>query len=94
MVNMRPCFQLLFFPDSLIRDITFKAITGKTQGIAFKIIPPTNAKKIARKKLKPWDLFTSINDTLSMLLPIWKNSFFSLLFNSKTPETKFISSRN
>ena len=45
-------------------------VHGNTQGIAFKIIPPIKAKKIASKKFNPCVLLTSIKETRSMLFSI------------------------
>ena len=63
-------FPTIAFSASFTSDITFKAITGNTQGIAFKIIPPRKAKKIASKKLNPCVLLTSMKETRSILLSI------------------------
>ena len=38
---------------TLANDITFMLITGKTQGIRFRIIPPKNAPKRVVNNIKP-----------------------------------------
>ena len=52
----KPWRHAFFSEDSFTKDITFRAMTGKTQGIIFKIIPPKKAKIIATQKDK-FDIF-------------------------------------
>ena len=58
-----PCFQAPPSPASLINVITLSAMTGKTHGIIFKIIPPKKAKMIATKKERDSSLGLSILET-------------------------------
>ena len=50
--NTQPWRQAFFSDDSFTKDITLRAITGKTHGIIFNIIPPKKARMIATIKDK------------------------------------------